>query len=149
MSEVSAALSDGGKLHTCQKSQLATVIESPVTLPDNESQADVIIIDGSALVNILPTRTSKAFKEYAPLDVLQIIRAYSIKYERTGNVFDVHRPPSLKPESRSKRWHGARRRVTSRCKGLSNWRNFLEDNDNKPDSISWLTKLNRCHHPMW
>ena len=34
-----AALSDGGKLHTCQKSQLAAVLESHVTLPDNEPQA--------------------------------------------------------------------------------------------------------------
>ena len=31
-----AALSDGGKLHACQKSQLAAVLESHVTLPDNE-----------------------------------------------------------------------------------------------------------------
>ena len=30
-----AALSDGGKLCTCQKSQLAAVLESHVTLPDN------------------------------------------------------------------------------------------------------------------
>ena len=30
-----AALSDGGKLHTCQKSQLAAVLENHVTLPDN------------------------------------------------------------------------------------------------------------------
>ena len=31
-----AALSDGGKLHACQKSQLAAVLESHATLPDNE-----------------------------------------------------------------------------------------------------------------
>ena len=61
-----AALSDGGKLHASQKSQLAAVIESHVTLSDNEPSADVIIIDGSALVNILPPRTSKTFEYYAP-----------------------------------------------------------------------------------
>ena len=31
-----AALSDVGKLHTCQKSQLAAVLESHITLSDNE-----------------------------------------------------------------------------------------------------------------
>ena len=95
-----AALSDGGNLHTCQKSQIAAVLESHVTLPDNEPYADVIIIDGSAVVNILPPRTSKTFQEYASLDVLPTIRANSIKYERTGIVFDVYRPPSLKAKSR-------------------------------------------------
>ena len=145
-----AALSDGGKLHACQKSQLAAVLESHVTLPDNEPHADVIIIDGSALVNVLPPRTSKTFEDYATLDVLPTIRAYSIKYERTYIVFDVYRSSSLKTEARSKRGHGARRRVTSICKGRSNWRNFFRDNDKKPIySISWLTKLNRCHHLIW
>ena len=89
-----------GKLHTCQKSQLAAVIESNVTLPDNEPQADVIIIDGSALVNVLPPRSSNTFEDYATLDVLPTIRAYSIKCERRDIVFDVS---SMKAESRSKR----------------------------------------------
>ena len=34
-----AKLSDVGKLHTCQKSQLTAFLESHVTLPDNEPQA--------------------------------------------------------------------------------------------------------------
>ena len=70
-----AALSDGGKLHTCQKSQLVAVLESHITLPDNEPQADVITIDGSALVNSLPPRSSKTFEEYATLDVIPTIRS--------------------------------------------------------------------------
>ena len=62
-----AALSDGWKLHTCQKSQLAAVLESHITLPDNEQQADVIIIDGSALVNSLhrdPQRRLKSMQRW-------------------------------------------------------------------------------------
>ena len=93
-----AALSDGGKLHACQKSQLAAVLESHVTLPDNEPQADVFITGGSALVNVLPPRTSNTFEDYATLDVLPTIRAYSIKYERTYIVFDVYRSSSLRPK---------------------------------------------------
>ena len=48
-------------------------------------------------------------------------------------MFDVYRSSSLKTEARSRRGHGARRRVTSICKGPSNWRNFLRDNDNNAD----------------
>ena len=47
-------------------------------------------------------------------------------------MFVVYRPSSLKAEARSKRGHGAR------CKGPSNWRNFLRDNDNKPDLLHFL-----------
>ena len=116
------------------------VLESHDTLPDNEPQADVITIDGSALVNVLAVRTSKSFEEFAPLDVLPTIRAYSIKCERTYIVFYVYLPSSLKAESRSKPGggHGARRRVTIRCKGPSRWRNFLRDNDNKTDLFNFL-----------
>ena len=46
-------------------------------------------------------------------------------------MFDVYRPSSLKAEARSKRGHGARTRVTSRCKVPSNRLNFLRDNDDK------------------
>ena len=96
-----AALSDGGKLHTYQKSQLAAVLKSHVTLPDNEPQADVIIINGSALVNVLPPRTSKTFEDYATLDVLPTIWGYSKTYARRDIVFHVYRPSSLKAEARS------------------------------------------------
>ena len=54
-------------------------------------------------------------------------------------MFDVYRPSSLKAEARSKRGHVTRRRVTSRCKVPSNWRNLLRDNDNKTDLFNFLT----------
>ena len=57
-----AALSDGGKLHTCQKSQLAAILENHITLPDNESQADVIIIGGSALGTIFHREPQRRLK---------------------------------------------------------------------------------------
>jgi len=49
-----ASLSDSGKLHTCQKSQLGETV-----MPNTEPEADAIIIDGSALANSQPPRTSK------------------------------------------------------------------------------------------
>ena len=50
----------------------------------------------------------------------------------------MYRPSSLKAEARSKRGHGARRRVASRCKVPLNWCNFLRDNDNKTDLFNFL-----------
>ena len=53
-----ASLSDSGKLHTSQKSQLTEILQAQVTLPDKEPQGDAIIIDGSALINAIPPRSS-------------------------------------------------------------------------------------------
>ena len=74
-----AAFCDGGKLHSYQKSQLAIILESLITIPNTEPQADVIIIDGSALLNSLPPRSSKTFEDYAINDVLSTVQAYSTK----------------------------------------------------------------------
>ena len=131
-------MSDGGKLHSCQKSQLATILESLVTILDTEPPADVIIIDGSALVNSLPPRSSKTFEDYAVNDVLPTAQAYSAKYKKTDIVFDVYLTSSLKFETRSKRGRGVRRRVTSKGKLPTNWRNFLRDNDNKTELFNCL-----------
>ncbi|KAJ8417281.1 hypothetical protein AAFF_G00285080 [Aldrovandia affinis] len=143
-----AALSDGGKLHTCQKSHLTTILESQVTTPEAEPDADTIIIDGAALVNSLPPRSSKTFEEYAMLDVLPTIQAYSTKYKRTDIVFDVYRPSSLKAETRSKRGRGGETQVTGKGKIPSNWRNFLRENDNKAELFNFLAdKIARVATP--
>lgn len=57
-----ASLSEAGKLYTCQKSQLAAILESHVGIPDTEPEADTIIIDGSALVNSLLPRLSRTMQ---------------------------------------------------------------------------------------
>ena len=78
-----AALSDCGKLRICQKSQLTTILESKVTIPEGEPDADTIIIDGAALIHCSPLRHAKSFEEYAMLDVLPTIQPYSPKFKGT------------------------------------------------------------------
>jgi len=77
-----AALSDNGNLHSCQKSQIATILETHVTPPDTVPEASFIILDGSALINALPSRTSKTFEKYAVLEVVLKVKAYSCTYMR-------------------------------------------------------------------
>ena len=81
-------------------------------IPYMESEADAIIIDGSALVNSMHPSTSKIFDDYARVKVLPTIQDFSAKYKRTDVVFDVYLPSSLKSETRSKQGKGVRRRVT-------------------------------------
>lgn len=53
------SLSDGGKLHTCTKSHLADLLQAKVTLPEKKPESDVLIVDGSAMVNTLPPRSKQ------------------------------------------------------------------------------------------
>ena len=102
-----ATLSDGGKLHSCQKSQLASILETKLAAADTIPEASAIIVDGSALINTLPPRASKSFEEYATKDVIPTVEAFASIYRRTDITFDVYRPTSLKAETRSKRGQGA------------------------------------------
>jgi len=65
-----ASLSDSGKLHTCQKSQLGEIRESNTLMLNTGPEADALILDGSALVNFQPPRMSKTFDDYANEDIL-------------------------------------------------------------------------------
>ena len=112
---------------------------SHVTPPDTEPEASAIILDVSALINALPPRISKTFEEYAVLEVVPQVHAYSCTYIRTDIVFHIYWSPSLKAETRSKRGIGSRRRVTDKGKIPQNWRSFLRDNSNKTDLHFYLT----------
>ena len=74
-----AALSDGGKLFSCQKSHLTTILERNVTIYEIEPDADTVIVDGAALINSLPPKSAKSFNEYAMLCIHPSIQAYSTK----------------------------------------------------------------------
>ena len=77
-----AALSDNGNLQSCQKSQLATILETHVTPPDTEPEVSFIILDGSALINALPSRILKTFEEYPVLEIVPKVQGYSCTYMR-------------------------------------------------------------------
>ena len=84
------------------KSQLVSILEDYVANAENVPEASVIVLDGSALINSLLPRISKTFDEYAELEVVPKVQAYSSKYKRTDIVFDVYKEKSLKAETRSK-----------------------------------------------
>ncbi len=95
---IPASLSDVGRFHACQKSQLAAMLKGKVTLPVAEPETDVIIIDGSALISTLPPRMAKTFAEHTEMEFIPKVDACSRKYHRTDIVFDTYKAPSLKSE---------------------------------------------------
>jgi len=95
-------------------------------------------LDGSALVNSQPPRTSKTFDNYANEDILPRVRSNSTTYQNVDIVFDVYEESSLKVEAQSKRDKGIRRRVTPTSKTPQNWKSFRRDNNNKTELFHFL-----------
>ena len=58
-------------------------------ISDVEPEANTIIVDGSAFVKSMHPRTSITFDDYARVNVLPTVQAFSTKYKRTDIVFDV------------------------------------------------------------
>jgi hypothetical protein len=109
-----ASLSNNGRLHPSQKSQLAQILEDKVTLAEKQSDAEVMIIDGSALVHSIHPKISKTFEEYATLEFVPKVQFYCSKYPRIDLVFDVYKSKNLKAETRTKRGFGGRRKVSGK-----------------------------------
>lgn len=133
-----ASLSENGKLYPSQKSDLTHILEDKVTLPEEKPDAEVIIIDGSALVSSIHPKISKTFEEYATQEFVPKVQSYCSIYSRLDLVFDVYTSNSLKAETRKKRGFGARRRVSEKGSIPKNWTNFMRDNTNKTELFNFL-----------
>ena len=68
--------------------------------PERAPEGEVIIVDGSAMVNSTPPRTSKTFEEYAREDIIPNIKFNGATYKIVDVVFDVYRKSTLKGEAR-------------------------------------------------
>lgn len=125
-------------MYSCQKSQLTSILETYVPPVEKEPEADVLIVDWSALVHALPPKRSKTFEDYAALNFLPVIYMYSSKYTMKHLVFDVYSPSSPKAETKSKHGQGVRRKVTNKNTIPINWHKFLRHNDNKTELYHFL-----------
>ena len=59
------AISQNRALNFGVKSQIMTILKADLNMPVTELFTDALIIDGAALVNTKPPRTTKTFDEYA------------------------------------------------------------------------------------
>ena len=105
--------SKNGKLRSGSKSDLVGCLEDLVTSQEKTNNPDVqvIILDGSAIVNMLRPGYAKTFSEYASQVFLPYIVSQTQHASRVNVVWDEYHPESLKAETRSKRGKGVRRHV--------------------------------------
>ena len=95
------------------------------------------VLDGVALVNMLPPRQCKTFDEYARTVSLPYIVAQIQEVERLDIVWDS---TSLKQSyNKGKTWPDARERVTAKATVPGNWQNFLRSDDNNRVLFTFLS----------
>lgn len=114
-----ATLSDNGKPYACQKSQLASSLETNIRSPDQEPDTDVIIILGSAMGLWRLRSTGSSTNDTC--------FHYEVQVNTTHIVFvcTVHQAWKWK-QGQWCCWQ-----VTDKNSVPSNWCNFLINNDNK------------------
>ena len=137
-------LSYMGKMWHGTKSDLVRCLED--LIPPQEDAAasppvEVMILDGAAIVNMLPPGNVKTFSEYASQVFLPYIKSQLQHTSRVDIVWDEYFPESLKAETRQKRGKGIRRRVKPFSSIPGNWQVFLHIDKNKVELFTFLETM--------
>ena len=100
--------------------------------------ADVIKLDGAAIINMLKAIGVKTFQDYAKHVFLPFIKAQLRNVTRIDTIWDVYLEDSLKSTARENRGRGIRRRVAPSNTIPGNWQEFLRLADNKNELFDFL-----------
>ena len=114
------SLFDRGKLQSTKKSDLLSILVQETESGEHFTSFDVKVLDGAAIVHLLPTTNITTFDEYASVVVISYIKKQLDKSTRVDVV-----------------WDG--RRVEGRNKIPSNWPDFLRDSINKQELFTFLS----------
>ena len=138
------SLSQMGSLRGGTKSDLLICLQDQAgeNVPSRPTgQITCTILDGAAIVNMLPPRTAKTFQDYATDIFLPYISSQLQHASRLDIVWDEYVSHSLKAGARSKRGKGVRRRVEPSSAVPGNWSAFLRIADNKSELFAYLATM--------
>ena len=121
-----------------KKSDLLDILVSDV---QNEppSFVDVKLLDGAAVVHLLPTTNVVIFDEYADQMFLPHIVKQLENCTRVDVVWDTYLPNSIKQSAREKRGKRIRRKFAGNNKLPGKWVDFLSDPSNKQELFEFLS----------
>ena len=104
---------------------------------------EVIILDGSVIVNMLRPGSAKTFSDYASQVFLPYVASRLHQASRTDIIWDEYRPDSLKAEARVKRGKGVRRRVEASTLIPGKWQEFCAPMKTKQNCL--VFQQIECH----
>ena len=132
-------LFDRRKLRSTKKSDLLSILVQETESGEHFASFDVKVLDGAAIVHLLPTTNITTFDEYASDVVISYIKKQFDKSTHVDVVWDAYLSSSIKESTKKKRGRGIRRRVEGRNKIPSNWPDFLRDSINKQELFTFLS----------
>ena len=139
------SLSDQGKLRFGKKSDLLEVLVDDIhSEPPDTIHAQ--LLDGAAVVHLLPTVNVVTFDEYADKIFLPHISKQLESCTRVDIVWDIYIPNSIKESTREKRGKGIRRKVEGKNKLPGKWADFLRDATNKQELFGFISKKVAAMH---
>ena len=139
------SISDFGKLrHPACKSDILPCIENFADIKnenfDIHPEVGALIIDGPALVHMLPPGSSKTFNDYSANVFVAYIKERLKQVKRIDIVFDRYDTNSLKTETRLLRGTGQKIMVTPTTRIPVQFKKFLAVNENKQELFRLLAK---------
>jgi hypothetical protein len=135
------SLSENGKLYQGVKSDIIQCLEPLSSHPaDTAPVVDATMLDGPAVVHMLPPDEGNTFEEYANTQFQPHIQSQHCA--RVDIIWDEYLENSLKATTRSKRGKGLRRKVTptSIVPSKKSWPQFLRIDDNKRELFAYLSE---------
>ena len=107
-----------------------------------------MVIDGAALVCMLPVKDATIFDEYASIVFLPNIMQQLKKCTRFDVVWDryMYSSHNLNPATREKRDKGIRRKVAGSINIPRKWQDFLHDEANKQELFNFLSQQIQSFH---
>ena len=105
-----------------------------------EPDADMVVIDGAVILNMMKPVAAKTFNDYASEFMNYIRKQFRGCVKRVDVVFDTYKQDSLKSATRVKRGKGTRMRVKGKYKLPGNWHKFLSEDGNKKELFNLLSE---------
>ena len=132
------SLSDGGKLCLGNKSDLLNILANDAQ-NDPPDSIDVRLLDGAAVVQLLPTNNIATFNEYADQVFVPHIIKQLENLKRVDVVWNEYISSSIKESTRETQGKGIRRKVAGKHKLPGKWADFLRDKTNKQELFAFLS----------
>ena len=136
------SISDKGKLRGGSKSKVLQCIGEK-TLEMDTATFNCYIIDGGALLNILPTQGMITFDDFAKKVFISHLKQHLKDVDRLDVVWDNYHNTSIKSGTRLVRGKGSRRKVAPKTKmpteRSGSWKKFMREKENKMELIQLLT----------
>eukprot|EP00745_Piridium_sociabile_P012394 TRINITY_DN190_c0_g1_i6.p1 TRINITY_DN190_c0_g1~~TRINITY_DN190_c0_g1_i6.p1 ORF type:complete len:743 (+),score=169.21 TRINITY_DN190_c0_g1_i6:247-2475(+) len=135
------SLSERGTLRQGKKSDLIGILVEETQNSQKEPPPflDARILDGAAVVYLLPLTNVTTFNDYANEVFIPHILKLLESCRRVDVVWDSYIASSIKESTREKRGKGVRRKVGGPTKVPSNWPDFLRDPTNKEELFQFLS----------